>query len=240
MAPSAGGGDPGDSGASPDDDTVASEPTSKPPASADGDHPRPDGDGAPGRRRPPRRRLLDAKTLALCALVALIAALTAGLAVSRLTADDDPPVDGLTVAEEVPDLSFERFDGSRASFADYRGQPLVVNFWASTCTPCVREMPALQRVHAALGDDVAFLGVDVLDDEADAAAFAEDAGVTYELAHDPDGAISRAFEVEILPVTALVAPDGIIVDTEFGMVTAGELCNKVNQALLGGSLTECG
>lgn len=238
MAPLGRGGDPVDGGASPDDDAVPSEPTTMPSASTDGDQQRPD--GAVGAGRPARRHLLDAKTLAVCALVALIAAITAGLAVSRLTADDDPPVDGLTVAEEVPDLSFERFDGSRASFADYRGQPLVVNFWASTCTPCVREMPALQRVHTALGDDVAFLGVDVLDDEADADAFADDAGVTYELARDPDGAISRAFEVEILPVTALVARDGTIVDTEFGMVTAGELCDKVNQALLGGSLTECG
>lgn len=238
MAPPGSSGDPVDGGAFRDDDAVPSEPTTMPPASTDGDQQRPD--GAVGGGRPARRHLLDAKTLAVCALVALIAALIAGLAVSRLTADDDPPVDGLTVAEEVPDLRFERFDGSRASFADYRGQPLVVNFWASTCTPCVREMPALQRVHTALGDDVAFLGVDVLDDEADAAAFAEDAGVTYDLARDPDGAISRAFEVEVLPVTALVAPDGTIVDTEFGMVTAGELCDKVNQALLGGSLTECG
>lgn len=210
----------------------------------------PGGDGgarAPGFNRPtpgvgrsPRRRLIDAKTLAVCALVALIAALTAGLVVARLTDDSEPVVGGLTVAEQVPNLTFERFDDSRGSFGDYRGQPLVVNFWASTCDPCVEEMPDLQRVHTSVGEDVTFLGVNVLDDPEDAAAFAEETGVTYELLRDPDGAIGRAFEVQVLPVTALVAADGTIVDTVFGRVSAARLCDKVNQALLAGSLTQCG
>ena len=200
-----------------------------------------DGDGG-ATARVPVRRLIDGRTLAICALVALLAALTAGLVVSRLTGEPEEasPLDGLEVAEEVPDVTFERFDGTEGSFADYRGQPLVVNFWASTCVPCVEEMPDFQRVHTSIGDDVTFLGVNVTEDAEDADAFAEQTGVTYELLRDPDGAISRQFEVEVLPVTALVAADGTIVDTVFGKISAARLCDKVNQSLLAGSLTECG
>lgn len=192
-----------------------------------------------------RARALDGRTLAVCGLVAVIAALVAALVVARLTDEDgvaeaSAPGGGLRRAEEVPDLTFERFDGSMGSFADYRGQALVVNFWKSTCVPCVREMPDFQRVHTSLGDEVTFLGVDVIDDPDDAEAFADEAGVTYELIRDPDGSISRAFAVDILPVTALVAPDGTIIDTHFGRISADRLCDKINQSLLGGSVTECG
>jgi cytochrome c biogenesis protein CcmG/thiol:disulfide interchange protein DsbE len=194
--------------------------------------------------RPARRRGLDGRTLAICALVAVIAALLAGFATSRLTDDDGDP-DGrgiLTEAEELPDIALPRFDGSELRTGDFRGQPLVINFWASWCVPCVDEMPAFQEVHESLGDSVAFLGVNSRDTVDSAEQMIETTGVTYELARDVDGALARALDVASLPVTVLVLPDGTIVETLQREVSSARLCEAINQTLLNQSLGEgdCG
>src|SRR5687767_84591 len=68
-----------------------------------------------------------------------------------------------TEGEPVPEATFARFDGDEGSLADYEGTPLVVNWFASWCVPCVTEMPAFEEVHQLLGDDVAFLGLNSQD-----------------------------------------------------------------------------
>lgn len=201
--------------------------------------------------RAPRRRTraLDGRTLAICFLVALIAALLTGLIVSRVVDDDAEAADTddtmaeatLDTAEGLPDdIPLERFDGTPLDLADYRGQALVVNFWGSWCTPCVQEMPDLQAVHESLGDDVAFLGVNVNDDPEDALEMVERTGVTYDLAVDVDGALVRELGVLTFPTTVLVLPDGTVIDSIQRQVDAGRLCDKINQSLLNGQLEECG
>ena len=110
------------------------------------------------------------------------------------------------------DATFTKLDGSQSSIAAYRGKPLVVNFYASTCGPCVQEMPALQRLHEQLGEKVAFLGLDVQETVATAQSFAAAMKVTWELGRDPDGSIlSKKVHALGMPTTLLIAPDGTIV-----------------------------
>lgn len=192
-----------------------------------------------------RRRTLDGRTLAICALVALIAALLAGFVTSRLTGDDgdDPASTGtLTEAEELADVALTRFDDTEIRTSDYRGQPLVINFWASWCTPCIDEMPAFQRVHESLGDAVTFLGVNSRDEVRTAEQMIETTGVTYDLARDVDGELARSLDVASLPVTVLVLPDGTVVEKLQREVSAERLCEAINQTLLNQSLGagECG
>ena len=196
---------------------------------------------------PARRRAIDGRTLAICALVAVIAALLAGFATSRITSDDDGDDPAgraeLTLAEEAPDLVLPRLGGGDdVRISDYRGQPLVVNFWGSWCEPCVDEMPDLQRVHESLGDQVAFLGVNVNDAEEAAVRMVARTGVTYDLARDVDGELGQALEVTTFPTTFLIDADGTIVDVSRREISAERLCEKVNQSLLNQTLGagECG
>ena len=197
--------------------------------------------------QPVRRRGLDGRTLAICALVALIAAILAGVITNAVTGDGDGSDQAsqgtLTAAEDAPDLVLPRLGGGDdVRIADYRGQPLVVNFWGSWCEPCIDEMPDLQRVHESLGDQVAFLGVNVNDAEEAAVRMVARTGVTYDLARDVDGELGQALEVTTFPTTFLIDADGTIVDVSRREISAERLCEKVNQSLLNQSLDagDCG
>ena len=81
----------------------------------------------------------------------------------------------------------------------------MVNFFASTCIPCKKEMPALQRVHERLGDDVTFVGIAVQDDPEAAQDLIDQTGVSYDLGQDPTGSLFQGFGGVVLPITAFVA-----------------------------------
>lgn len=134
----------------------------------------------------------------------------------------------------APEVTFQTFEGERASLADYLGRPLVVNFWASWCPPCVVEMPEFEKVHQEVGDRVTFLGMNTQDTRDDAAKIVEETGVTYDLARDPDAEAFEAFGVYAMPSTFFISPDGVIVDTFAGPLTREALTDRIRQHLLDG------
>jgi thiol-disulfide isomerase/thioredoxin len=129
------------------------------------------------------------------------------------------------------DASFSKLDGSESSFASYRGRPVVVNFFSSTCVPCVTEMPALQALHQQIGTKVAFLGMDVQDTVPSATAFVATVKVTWDIGRDPDGSILTSKVGAVgMPSTVLVAPDGSIVQKWLnGVVDIGELTKVIHE-----------
>ena len=124
------------------------------------------------------------------------------------------------------DVQFSAADGSRHTLAEMEGTPVVLNMWATWCKPCVKEMPAFDEV-AAGTDAVRIIGVNVADEAADAEAFAQELGVTYEQFTDPSGELSDAFEVTGLPATAFIDADGNVVEVHAGALTADELRDAI-------------
>jgi len=167
----------------------------------------------------------------------------AGGPVAGASASPGAPVggaDGDVPAEDangdpggVANVSFTRFDGGQGTFAAYRGKPLVVNFFASWCAPCVREMPEIERVHEELGDQVTFVGVDVRDRLEEGRKLAEQTAVSYELVRDPGGDVLTAFGGALLPTTAFVTAEGRIVLLQNHTYDAGELRAAIHEELLG-------
>jgi thiol-disulfide isomerase/thioredoxin len=109
------------------------------------------------------------------------------------------------------------------TLTDFRGRPLVVNFFASTCAPCVREMPALEQVHQGADDQVAFVGVAVNDRVDDALELVDETGVTYALAADPAGEFFTGAGATLLPTTLVIDADGEVTRRLTGEITAEEL-----------------
>ena len=183
--------------------------------------------------------LVERRRSGVLALVAalLLAACTSGggeaegASASPATESDAPAASGDGPDTSVPATSLTTFDGETVSFEDYRGTPMVVNFWASWCAPCVAEMPDLEAVHQAAGDRIAFVGINTQDTPEDAADMVEQTGVTYDLVRDPSGELSREFGVFGMPSTFFVGADGQIVGRHTGLLTRQAMVDALAEEL---------
>jgi cytochrome c biogenesis protein CcmG, thiol:disulfide interchange protein DsbE len=200
--------------------------------------------------RPARRRGLGIGPLGLF-LITAIALLAAGLAARAvLEALDDDPVDiqemldesakaplvtdtesRAEVGQPAPDVRLEYLDGGVQQLSEVAGTgtPVVLNFWSSTCVPCLNEMPAIEQVHDELDGKVTVVGIDVTDTEDAGTAMVAKTGVTYRNARDPRSEIFALFGGIALPRTVLIDADGKVVDTHSGELTADELRSLLDE-----------
>lgn len=164
-----------------------------------------------------------------------------GVGAAAGCADQQPP-SGQAPADEAADaanspsadredLGLVTFDGERAAIADYRGTPVVVNFWASWCPPCIAEMPDFETVHQAVGDAVAFVGINTQDRPGPASELAAETGVTYDLLRDPDGRAFATFEVRGMPTTLFLDATGEVVGEHVGALNAAALRDRIAEHL---------
>jgi thiol-disulfide isomerase/thioredoxin len=111
-----------------------------------------------------------------------------------------------------PPLTLTGLDGKAQTLADYRGQAVLINFWASWCPPCVKEMPSLESLKQKLaGKPFTILGVNMAESEAEVRAFLkEKVNVSFPILLDRDGAALKQWKVFVYPTTYLLAPDGTI------------------------------
>ena len=117
------------------------------------------------------------------------------------------------VAEEgrvAPNFRLARLDGSDLHLTDFRGQYVLVNFWATWCGPCRAEAPAFQRF-ADASPQLTVLGVNQQEDAGAVRSFTGEFKTTYPVVLDRTGEVSLAYRIGLgIPVTFLVGPDGVI------------------------------
>lgn len=174
-----------------------------------------------------RHRRLDLRTMAVCVCLALVAAIAAGLVVSVM-ADDDPGTagggqTGSTLqpvreidTKELGAVELLTVDGDKTRLSKLvTDKVTLVNLWAQSCAPCIKEMPWLEQTSQD-NPEVAFLGVDVLDRLDDAKTMAAKTGITYPWVRDPAGDFGNAAQATGLPHTLLVDTDGTVLATKLG------------------------
>lgn len=116
-----------------------------------------------------------------------------------------------------------RQGGPTVSLAQYRGRPVVVNFFASWCVPCRREMPGFQAAYEKVGDRVAFVGVNHQDNRPGALELLADTGVRYPSGFDPDGRVAASYGLFGMPTTLFISDQGALLERRTGEISEKEL-----------------
>ena len=113
--------------------------------------------------------------------------------------------------EEAPDFMLKSLDGANLRLEEYRGQVVLINFWASWCGPCRQEMPLLDRLHHRYEDTgFAVLGVNVEGDADGAQEIVDKTNVTFPILIDDGQRVSELYSLEAMPSTVIVDRDGVV------------------------------
>ena len=176
------------------------------------------GRGVPELRRLPRRVLVATAVVPLLLLGVLgVALLLRG-----------PSTSPTTIGSVAPDFSLVDLDGNTVRLSELRGRPVIVNFWASWCGPCVEEFPLLREAADEHGDDgLVVLGIVYQDRSEAARAFMQRNGGTWSALMDPGERVAQAYNIFAPPETYFVGRDGTIVARHIGQFTAASLEDKV-------------
>jgi cytochrome c biogenesis protein CcmG, thiol:disulfide interchange protein DsbE len=153
-----------------------------------------------------------AQLLALACVAGLLA-----LLVWKLSHQQHAP----GVGAVAPGFTLRRLDGAgKVSLASYRGQAVVLNFWASWCVPCKSEAAVLQRDWTRYrGRGVVFLGVDYHDLASDARRFVDAHELTFPMLKDGSGGVTARYGISQVPETYVVSRQGRIVAHLAGPIT---------------------
>ncbi|SDE50578.1 redoxin domain-containing protein [Rhodospira trueperi] len=182
-----------------------------------------------GSQTPPRKQTRSLLVLAIIIIGFTVA--SAGLIIPNVTSDyvvgGRGAVTLLTTMERTPHNAavrgapFKDEQGRTVSLEDFRGKVVVLNFWATWCPPCVREMPGLDQLQASLGGPH-FAVVAVSTDRMtmrDVKEFADDQGwLNLPLYHDSDKALSEAMQVGGLPTSFILDGTGRLIGQHVGMI----------------------
>jgi len=138
---------------------------------------------------------------------------TSQAAAPRPTGAEVPP--GLTFLPDTPlagDFELTNLDGKKVRLSDFKGKVVMINFWATWCPPCRREMPSMERAWKELqANDVMMLAVHVGGNEDSVWAFAAEFDITFPVLIDGDSRVTDRWKLKGLPSTFIIDPQGRVV-----------------------------
>jgi cytochrome c biogenesis protein CcmG/thiol:disulfide interchange protein DsbE len=154
-----------------------------------------------------------------CAPVVFLSLFLLGMAAS-------PPL----VGGPAPTFKLEAVDGQIIDMTDLKGQFVVLNFWATWCVPCIKEMPEFQKAHESLNPNVKIIGINLAESKDKIGEFIQTNHLSFPVLLDGYGNVSQEYQVLHLPVTFFITPDGVIREKIFGGgITQKMIEAKINQ-----------
>jgi len=152
------------------------------------------------------------KLMAGVLIITLIATGAIALGCSSPATDEAPEIGRM-----APDFQLETLDGQTVSLSDYRGQPVLLNFWASWCGPCRFEMPFLQEAYEQYsGQGLVVLGVNLLEETETVREFVRQEGLTFPILLATTQEVPLDYNVRNIPATFLIDSEGRIQDIKIG------------------------
>lgn len=112
---------------------------------------------------------------------------------------------------QAPAFALQSVDGRTVSLAQYKGDVVMINFWASWCGPCRQEMPLLDSIYKQYKDmGFTLIGVNVEPDSHNADAWLKQTPVSYPILYDPKSQVSQLYQVQAMPTTVIVDRQGVV------------------------------
>ncbi|MFD2656574.1 redoxin domain-containing protein [Gracilibacillus thailandensis] len=137
---------------------------------------------------------------------------------------------GLEIGNIAPDFELETLDGETVKLSDYRGEPVMLNFWATWCPPCRSEMPDMQRFYQ--DTDMNILAINLTDTEAnveDVNQFVEEYDLTFTIPLDQGNIVGNRYQIRPIPTTYMLDSNGIIQFNVFGPLNYDQMMLEYNK-----------
>ena len=140
-----------------------------------------------------------------------------------------------TAADTAPDFTMYDIDGNAVKLSDFRGKPVILNFWASWCGPCKSEMPDLEKAWQAHGQEVEFLIVNLTDGSSEtvetASAYIGSQGYSFPVYYDVNMEGAAAYGIYAIPMTYFIDGEGTVRAIQEGMIQAEVLESNIRALL---------
>lgn len=158
--------------------------------------------------------------------VILLVSLAAALLIAGCSGSAEPnksAEQGNNVSNRAPDFTLTNLEGKSVSLSDFRGKPLLLNFWATSCPPCRYEMPFLQEIYEKWSDKgVTIVTIDIGEEQSQVSEFMKTSKLTLPVLLDVKGSIAAKYSIQYIPTTYFIDKDGIIKEKVIGAFTGKE------------------
>ena len=149
----------------------------------------------------------------LTAIVVMI--LTSGLLITGCTAGSEPST--AVIGQAAPNFELQNLDGQSVSLNDLKGKPVLINFWATWCGPCVSEMPYIQEIYDEWsGKGLIVLAINIGDSSSEAEQFLQNHNLSLPVLLDTGKVVARRYNIRGIPTTFFIDKDGIIQEKIIG------------------------
>ena len=134
---------------------------------------------------------------------------------------------GMSIGDFAPNFELISIDDSVHKLSDYKGRPVIINFFASWCPPCRAEMPEFENIHKQ--GNIIVIGVNLQENPESVKSFADELRITFPLLLDYDAKVKVQYNVITQPVTYFIDSNGVIVDKKLGPLTSKEITEKIEK-----------
>ena len=134
---------------------------------------------------------------------------------------------GTKIGQYAPGFEAELLDGRHLKLSELRGSPVIINFWATWCPPCRREIPLLEKY--SLNGKLKIIGVNMREDKLVVEKFVQGLNVTFQIVLDSDGKLVSTYNIIAKPTTFFIDKEGIIIDKKLGEMNEKDLEERSNK-----------
>lgn len=140
-----------------------------------------------------------------------------------------------TEEEKAPDFTVFDSDGNEVSLSDNIGKPVIINFWASWCSPCKTELPYFNSAYEEYKDDIVFMMINLTDGLSETTEkvkdFISENEYSFPVYYDTESSAASAYETMYIPLTVFINEKGEVEDSHVGMMSEAALYNYIDQLL---------